>query len=85
MVESYLKAAGIDGKIREARMINAWESIVGRSVAKVTTNIYFNSGVLFVSIRSSVVRNELMMLRNGLIKALNEKAGAVLVNDIVLK
>ncbi len=85
IVDSYLKSAGIDNKIREVRMINSWEEIVGRSVAKLTTGIYFRNGVLFVSLRSSVVRNELMMLREGIIKALNDKAGSTLVRDIVLK
>ena len=85
VVDSYLKGAGIDNKIREVRMINSWEDIVGRSVAKVTTAVYFRNGVLFVSLRSSVVRSELMMLREGLIKALNDKAGMTLVTDIVLK
>lgn len=85
VVESYLKALGIDKKMKEVMLINSWEEIVGKTVARVTESLFIRHGTLYVSLRSSVVRNELQMLKSGLIKALNEKAGTVIINEIVLK
>ncbi|MCX6333768.1 MAG: DciA family protein [Bacteroidia bacterium] len=41
--------------------------------------------VLYVHLSSSVVRNELLMLRQALKEKLNEKAGIEVIKDIVLK
>ena len=85
VVNNYLKALGIDKKMKEARIINLWEETVGISVAKVTTNIFVNNGTLFVKIRSSVVRNELMMLKEGIMKSLNNRVQENIIKDIVIR
>ena len=85
VINNYLKSLGIDKKMKEVRIINLWEETVGKSVAKVTTNIFINNKTLYVSLRSSVVRNELMMLRDGIIKALNDKVDDQIITDIVLR
>ncbi len=85
VVSQLLKELHIDHKLKEIRLINSWEEILGKNVARATTNIFIKNRILFVSLKSSVVRNELMMLKTGIIKALNEKAGETLVDDIILK
>jgi len=85
VVASYLKYLGLDVKMKEMRLINSWPEVVGKTIAKATTHVNFKGGTLFVSLKSSVVKNELMMLREGLKKALNEKAGEELVKKIVLR
>ncbi len=76
---------GLETKIKEMRLVNAWPEIVGVTVSKVTKDVSLRGGVLFVSISSSVVKNELFMLREGLQKALNDRAGEQLVKKIVFR
>lgn len=85
VVSELLKELHIDHKLKEIRLINSWEEILGKNVARATTNIFIKNRVLFVYLKSSVVRNELMMLKTGIIKALNDKAGEIIVDEIVLK
>jgi flagellar motor protein MotB len=85
IVSELLKELHIDGKLKEIRLINSWEEILGKSVANATIKIFIKNRTLFVYLKSSVVRNELMMLKTGIIKALNDKAGEVLINEIILK
>jgi hypothetical protein len=40
---------------------------------------------LYVHLNSSVVRNELLMLREALREKLNKKAGSEVIKDIVLR
>jgi len=40
---------------------------------------------LYVHLNSSVVRNELLMLREALKEQLNKKAGSEVIKDIVLR
>ncbi len=85
IISALLKEQGLEGKLEENRLINSWEDLLGRSVAKVTRNIYIRERTLFVSLTSSVVRNELMMIRDEIIKRLNERAGRDVIDRIELR
>ena len=85
VLQDYVKAMRIDHKLNEVRAVKAWPEVIGKSVANATTNIYIKNGVLFVHLRSSVVRNELSMIKEGIIKRMNEMAGSEVITDIVLR
>ncbi len=84
-IKEYLRALNIDKKINEVRLINSWEEVIGKTIAKATTNIYIKNKTLFVYLNSSVIRNELFMLKEEILKALNKKAGEKIIERIVLK
>jgi predicted nucleic acid-binding Zn ribbon protein len=56
---------------------------MGKAVANRTKEIFIRDKKLFVRIESSVVKNELKMMRSQIISNLNEKAGAEVVQEIV--
>ena len=85
VVDELLKSLNIDKKLKEVRLTNSWSELLGKNVARATTKVFIKNRVLFVYLNSSVVRNELMMLKSGIIKALNERAGENLIDDILLK
>lgn len=84
-VSDYIKEMNLGGKLNEIGVINSWEGIVGKAISSRTTKIYIKDNVLYVHLNSSVVRNELLMLREVLKEKLNEKAGNEIVKDIVLR
>ena len=84
-MKDYIKEMHLEGKLNEVSVINSWEETVGKAIASRTTKIYIKDQVLYVYLSSSVVRNELLMLRQALRAKLNEKAGAEVVREIVLK
>jgi hypothetical protein len=75
----------LDEKYSIYAIRNGWEGIVGKTVAKHTTQINFSSGVLFVSIDSDVVRNEMVYSKNDLIEKVNKFVGKRLIKEMVLK
>ncbi len=85
ILEAFLKQQGLDGKLREHRLLQSWETLLGKTVAKHTSNLYIKNKTLFVTLTSSVVRNELYMIKDELIKRLNETGGALIIEEIVLK
>ena len=85
VVREYLKALKIDDKLKEVKLIKSWEDVVGKTIARSTNDIYIKDRKLYVKLNSSVIRNELFMLRDGLKKALNDQAGEVLIDEIILK
>jgi predicted nucleic acid-binding Zn ribbon protein len=84
-VTDYIKEMNLGGKLSEISVINSWEGIVGKAISSRTSKIYIKENVLYVHLNSSVVRNELLMLRETLREKLNEKAGSEVIKDIVLR
>ncbi len=84
-IQDYLKEMKLDGKLSELHLIESWEEIVGKAISSRTSKVYIKDGILFVHLKSSVVRNELLMLREALKEKLNQKAGSEVIKEIVLK
>jgi predicted nucleic acid-binding Zn ribbon protein len=84
-LKDYLKVMNLDAKLNEVGVINSWDEIVGKAISTRTSKIYIKDHVLFVHLNSSVVRNELLMLRQPLKEKLNEKAGCEVIKDIVFR
>jgi predicted nucleic acid-binding Zn ribbon protein len=84
-VNDYIKEMHLDVKLNEVSVINSWEETVGRAISTRTTKIYIRDHILYVHLNSSVVRNELLMLREALKEKLNQKAGSEVIIDIVLR
>ena len=85
VIHDYLKSLDIDNKLQEIRLIDNWPKVVGLSVAKKTDRLFIKNRVLFVYLNSSIVRSELLRIREGLIKALNDQAGMKLIDEIVFR
>ena len=85
LVNQLLKELKIDHKLKEVRLINSWNEVLGNNIARATSKIFIKNRVLFVYLNSPVVRNELMMLKSTIIKSLNDKVGEKIIDDIVFK
>jgi len=84
-VNDYIKEMHLDVKLSEVSVINSWEEIVGKAISSRTKKIFIKDHVLYVHLNSSVVRNELLMLREELKEKLNQKAGGEVIKEIVLR
>ena len=84
-VKDFVNEMGINEKLDETSLIASWEEVVGRTISARTTKIYIKNHVFYVHLNSSVVRNELQMLKSSLKDRLNEKAGKQLIQDIVFR
>ncbi|HNY08123.1 MAG TPA: DUF721 domain-containing protein [Bacteroidales bacterium] len=80
-----LKAYKLDDKMSETRIIASWEAVVGKVIAKHTQKLFINKKILFVTLDSAALREELSYARQKLIKALNKKVGLEVIKDIVFR
>jgi len=85
LVKLVLKEQGLDVKLKELELIKAWENVIGKNVANTTTDLYIRNRKLFVHVRSSIIRNELMLIKTGLIQALNKEVNEKIIDDIVIR
>jgi predicted nucleic acid-binding Zn ribbon protein len=84
-IREYLKEEKFDVKIAEIDAVNLWESIIGKQIARATSSIYIKDGTLYVQLKSSIVRNELFMIRNDIIQVMNQRIGRRVVKAIILR
>lgn len=84
-IQDYIKAMKLEQGLGELALISSWEEVTGKAIASRTKKLYIRDGILYVHLSSSVVRNELLMLRQELMKKLNRKAGSEIIKDIVLR
>jgi len=72
-------------KIHEIRILRGWNELLGITISQSTQNLYIKNRTLYVSLTSSVLRNELWINRERLKKRLNEYAGTEVIVDIVIR
>lgn len=81
----YLRENGLEMPLNEFRIIQAWNDVLGDTISRNTKDLRIYNQVLFVTIDSSVLKNELLMRRTSLIRILNERVGAQVITKVVFK
>ena len=84
-MEEWLKASGMEGKYKATAIVQSWREIMGEMIANHTRQIEFRDGVLYVSLDSAALRQELFQKRPEIIQLLNQKAGAEFIKEVVFK
>lgn len=85
VLRDYINENNIGKKLKEVDIVQSWEDLLGKAIAHYTKKISLRNRILFVEISSSVVKNELFMMREEIVRKLNEKAGEELVDKIIFK
>jgi len=82
-IEQMLQVYKIKRRFDETGVIAAWPELVGKSVANRTKELFIHDKKLFLRIESSVIKNELILMRTQIINKINEDAKTILLEDIV--
>ena len=85
LLQQFVKANKLERGLAEYRLMKSWKDLLGITVAKKTKSMRIRNRKLFVTLHSSVVRNELGLIKDSLIPRLNEAAGFDVIDDIMLK
>lgn len=82
-IEQMLNVYKLKRRYDETHVVAAWPELVGKSVANRTKELFIKDKKLFLRIESSVIKNELVMMRSQIIAKINDEAKTSLVEDIV--
>jgi predicted nucleic acid-binding Zn ribbon protein len=85
VIRKFLRQEGLETPLNQYRLVEAWKDVVGTGIANYTQQIYIKNQTLWVHLTSPVLRQELMMTRQILVRRLNEKVGAQVITDIVFR
>jgi predicted nucleic acid-binding Zn ribbon protein len=67
-----LKAAGIHEQVQRASVVDEWRERVGATIARIASPRVVSGTVLIVEVRSSAWLNELNMMKQEILRRLNE-------------
>ena len=82
VIRFFLRQQGLESPLNEYRLVQAWNDVVGPAMARYASNLYIKNQTLHVHLTSAVLRQELMMARELLVKNLNQQVGAQVIVDI---
>jgi hypothetical protein len=72
-------------KILDVRIQRAWRETLGPTINYYTRSLFVRDHILYVSLTSSVLRSELLLSKDRLIKSLNDFAGRAVIRDIFMR
>ena len=84
-IGEFLKVSRLSGKLAEQKVIDGWEKLMGKMIAKHTRQISISNKKLFLYLDSAPLKQELFYSREKLIKILNDEAGEEVIEEIVFR
>lgn len=85
LLVDFLRENHLEQPYLEQRILEAWPTVLGPTVARYTGEMNIRDGVLFVHVQSAPLRQELFNNRHHLVAQLNKAIGATsILRDIRL-
>ena len=82
VLQQLLREEGLETPLQQKRLIDSWETVTGRIVARYTTEKFIQNQTLYVKTVNPALRQDLAMMRQQLVKRLNEQVGSFIISDI---
>ncbi len=61
-----------------------WEEIVGKMIAQRTEKMFVKHKTLYLTVNSSIIAQELQMMKGLIIKRVNEEAGKEIITNVLI-
>lgn len=85
VLQQYVHHEGLENKLLETRVLLLWDELLGLAVTRVTRKKYISNRKFFVQLNSSIVRQQLFMMRAEIVEKLNQQAGAKVIDELILQ
>jgi predicted nucleic acid-binding Zn ribbon protein len=82
-IRDLLNSYNLSTKFDEASLINSWEKIAGKPIAKRTRKIYIRNKVLFIEFDSPTMRHDFSLHKQQVLDMFKKEFGAGIITEIV--
>lgn len=82
ILKDFLKIYGLEDKMREVRIKNAWAEIMGEYVAKKTMAMKVRERKLIIQLESGVLKEEFSYSKSRIVELINEAMEANVIDDV---
>ncbi len=84
-LKQFLKQSKLKRGIQALQIEDAWEKIMGKTIAKYTDKIEIVNQTLFISSAVAPLKNELLYQKEKIIERVNETLGEKVIKEVVIK
>ena len=81
--QDLLKAYRLEDTYQEKLLISSWPTLVGKTIADRTSNVYIKDKKLMVKITSGPVKKELQLNKSKVIALIESQIGKGIVADVI--
>ncbi len=85
VISNLLGEYKLQDKISEVNIVQSWEKLMGKLIAKNTNKIYIKDKKLFLYLESPALKQELIYSKSKIIDIINKETGTVLINEVVIR
>ena len=82
VIKDMLRKYELENGLWNAKIRDAWDKCVAKPIVQRTVSLRFMEGTLTVNLNSSVVRNELELLKTDIITTLNSELNQEVISEI---
>jgi predicted nucleic acid-binding Zn ribbon protein len=82
-IRDMLNSYRLNSKFDEANIIDSWERLVGKPIARRTRKLYIRNTVLFVEFDSPTMRRDFAFHKEHILSVFKKEFGAGVITEIV--
>lgn len=82
LLNMYLRREGLETPLLQKRAVDAWDTLMGPSIARYTGKKFIKNQTLFVQILNPALRQDLTMMRSRIVKRINETVVSQVIVDV---
>lgn len=82
ILSRFLRDEGLESPLLQKRLLDAWDTVAGKVVARYTQEKFIKNQTLFVKITNPALRADLSMMQSDLARKLNTAAGAMIITNV---
>jgi len=82
LLNKYLRVEGLEVPLQQKRIIDSWETVVGKMVASYTREKFIKNQTLYVKITNPALRQDLSMMRTRIVPRINQAVGSQVITDV---
>ena len=82
LLNMYLRREGLETPLLQKRAVDAWDTLMGPSIARFMGEKFIKNQTLFVKILNPALRQDLTMMRSRIVKRINETVGSQVIVDV---
>lgn len=85
LLMNFIEDEGLKDGLLRVKIFKTWEIVVGDKFAIATINKFYSNQILYCTINSSLLRNQLFMQKNKIIDNMNSMLGGIFIKELILR
>lgn len=83
-LKQFLNKSRIKGSVQALQIEEAWEQIMGKTIARHTEKIQIHGNTLYITTHVAALKQELLYQKESIIQRVNESLGEQTIKEVVI-